>query len=164
MIIPLDNFYTLITNLAFSSSPLGCRSCVLLQGIFRHICEYIYMNGVCGPQAHYPERLGRLFMMHVPYVFWGVWKIVSPFVDQVTRENVRIAIGERGIMEWMLGLFVHCVDGCWQILFVEDKSLEDSLKKDISPDMLPQEYGGTGALVLIDKVNIPDRLSEKSGS
>lgn len=45
---------------------------------------------------------------------------------------------------------------CWQIMFVEDISLEASLGKEISSELLPQVYGGTGQLVLIDKVNIPD--------
>lgn len=39
-------------------------------------------------QAYYPERLGRLFIVHVPKIFWGAWKLVHPFIDKVTRDKV----------------------------------------------------------------------------
>jgi hypothetical protein len=41
-------------------------------------------------QAYYPERLGRLFIVHVPIIFWGAWKIVNPFIDKVTKEKVNL--------------------------------------------------------------------------
>eukprot|EP00897_Mesotaenium_endlicherianum_P010923 jgi/Mesen1/985/ME000012S00524 len=79
-------------------------------------------------QAHYPERLGRLFMIHAPYAFWGVWKLVSPFIDKVTKSK---------------------------IMFVEDKKLEATVTAEVAADMLPAEYGGTGKLVLIQDVHLP---------
>lgn len=39
-------------------------------------------------QGHYPERIRRIFMIHVPYIFYGAWKLVSPFIDKVTRDKV----------------------------------------------------------------------------
>jgi hypothetical protein len=29
-------------------------------------------------QSYYPERLGRVFLIHVPYIFMAAWKIVYP--------------------------------------------------------------------------------------
>lgn len=78
-------------------------------------------------QAHYPERLARLFIIHVPYLFWGMWKIVSPFVDKVTRRKID---------------------------FVEDKRLQSALLAEIPADMLSPEYGGTGSLVPIDQAEV----------
>lgn len=64
-------------------------------------------------------------------------------------------------MEMILGFSFKYVDECWQIIFVESKSLEASLRKEISSELLPQEYGGTGQLVLLDKVNIPDSVLQR---
>jgi hypothetical protein len=41
-----------------------------------------------GGQAYYPERLAKAFVVHVPTIFWGVWHMLSPFIDKVTREKV----------------------------------------------------------------------------
>eukprot|EP00850_Spirogloea_muscicola_P015094 SM000113S24050 [mRNA] locus=s113:170811:173166:- [translate_table: standard] len=77
-------------------------------------------------QAQYPERLGRLFMIHVPTIFWGIWKMVSPFVDKATRQKAS------------------------QILFVEDKRLMEALLEEIDLDQLPKDYGGKLDLVPIE--------------
>lgn len=66
-------------------------------------------------QNQYPERLRKLFIVHVPYLFWGAWKIVSPLVDKATREK---------------------------IVFVEDKHLEETLLNEVEKDQLPSIYGG----------------------
>ncbi|KAF5207201.1 Patellin-5, partial [Thalictrum thalictroides] len=35
----------------------------------------------------YPERLGKLFLVHVPYIFMTAWKIIYPFVDNNTKNK-----------------------------------------------------------------------------
>jgi len=80
-------------------------------------------------QAYYPERLGRLFIVHVPKIFWGAWKLVHPFIDKVTRDK---------------------------ILFVEDKLLEQKLQEEIEKEQIADIYGGTLPLVPIQNVTIPN--------
>ena len=42
-------------------------------------------------QSHFPERLARMVFLDPPVIFWGVWRVVSPFVDPVTRAKVVMA-------------------------------------------------------------------------
>jgi hypothetical protein len=39
-------------------------------------------------QGYFPERLGFLIMLDAPSAFGMVWKVVSPFVHQNTRDKV----------------------------------------------------------------------------
>ncbi len=40
-------------------------------------------------QNHYPERLGRALVQGVPWIVWGFFKAISPFIDPVTREKLK---------------------------------------------------------------------------
>ncbi|KAJ9309887.1 hypothetical protein DTO217A2_525 [Paecilomyces variotii] len=40
-------------------------------------------------QNHYPERLGRALVTNVPFMIWGFFKVISPFLDPVTREKLK---------------------------------------------------------------------------
>ncbi|MCJ1309720.1 hypothetical protein MMC25_003380 [Agyrium rufum] len=40
-------------------------------------------------QNHYPERLGRALLLNVPWFFWPFYKLVTPFIDPLTREKVK---------------------------------------------------------------------------
>ncbi|KKF94388.1 CRAL-TRIO domain-containing protein C23B6.04c [Ceratocystis platani] len=35
-------------------------------------------------QMHYPERLGRALIINVPWVIWGFFKLITPFIDPRT--------------------------------------------------------------------------------
>ncbi|KAF9991863.1 hypothetical protein BGZ65_013017 [Modicella reniformis] len=37
---------------------------------------------------HYPERLGKGFLVHAPWFFFPFYKLVSPFIDPVTKAKV----------------------------------------------------------------------------
>ncbi|KAG0567364.1 hypothetical protein KC19_7G129700 [Ceratodon purpureus] len=74
-------------------------------------------------QAYYPERLGRVYTLHTPSLFWGFWKMVEPFLDDVTKAK---------------------------IVFVEDDKIEETLLRDISKEELPTVYGGLKALVPLE--------------
>ncbi|OXV06818.1 hypothetical protein Egran_05415 [Elaphomyces granulatus] len=43
-------------------------------------------------QYHYPERLGRALVINLPFIIWGFMKIVSPFIDPITRDKLRINV------------------------------------------------------------------------
>ncbi|KAK4845899.1 hypothetical protein QYF36_010393 [Acer negundo] len=72
--------------------------------------------------VYYPERLGKLFIVHVPYVFMTLWKIVYPFIDNNTKKK---------------------------IVFVEEKKIKSTLLEDIEESQLPEIYGGQLPLVPI---------------
>ncbi|KEF53561.1 uncharacterized protein A1O9_10536 [Exophiala aquamarina CBS 119918] len=40
-------------------------------------------------QNHYPERLGRAFVTNVPFYIWGFFKLITPFIDPLTREKIK---------------------------------------------------------------------------
>ncbi|XP_051147959.1 uncharacterized protein LOC127263066 isoform X1 [Andrographis paniculata] len=73
-------------------------------------------------QDYYPERLGKVFVVHVPYIFMTLWKIICPFIDKNTRKK---------------------------IVFVENNKLHETLLEDIEKSQLPEIYGGELPLVPI---------------
>lgn len=73
-------------------------------------------------QECYPERLDKLFMVHVPYIFMTAWKVVWPFIDSKTRKK---------------------------IVFVDNKKVQSTLLDDIDESQLPDIYGGKLSLVPI---------------
>ncbi|KAJ5690083.1 hypothetical protein N7462_004475 [Penicillium macrosclerotiorum] len=40
-------------------------------------------------QNHYPERLGRALVINVPFVIWGFFKLITPFIDPQTRQKLK---------------------------------------------------------------------------
>ncbi|XP_027342566.1 phosphatidylinositol transfer protein 3-like isoform X4 [Abrus precatorius] len=73
-------------------------------------------------QDYYPERLGKLFIVHAPYIFMTVWKIIYPFIDNKTKKK---------------------------IVFVESNKVKSTLLEDIDESQLPEIYGGPLPLVPI---------------
>lgn len=41
-------------------------------------------------QDYYPERLHTLFMINAPWFFQAVWAIISPWIDPVTANKIKI--------------------------------------------------------------------------
>jgi len=66
---------------------------------------------------HYPERAGFVFVINVPFFFSMIWKIVQPWVDEVTLKKISIIRGKQEIF--------------------------DALLEKISIENIPPEYGGT---------------------
>lgn len=40
-------------------------------------------------QTHYPERLGKALIINVPFIVWGFFKLITPFIDPLTREKLK---------------------------------------------------------------------------
>ncbi|PIA32846.1 hypothetical protein AQUCO_04300047v1 [Aquilegia coerulea] len=83
-----------------------------------------YLGALSILQDCYPERLGKLYLVHVPVIFMTAWKIISPFIDSNTRNK---------------------------IVFVEDKKLTSTLLEAIDESQLPEIYGGKLQLVPIQE-------------
>jgi len=66
---------------------------------------------------HFPEKAYRIFVINVPMLFSAVWKMVSPFIDPVTVQKVKIVRGKSNVTK--------------------------ALAADIDMDKIPKEYGGT---------------------
>lgn len=81
-----------------------------------------YLAALSILQDCFPERLGKLFIVHVPYIFMTAWKVVYPFIDKRTKKK---------------------------IIFVENKKLRSTLLGDIDESQLPVTYGGQLPLVPI---------------
>ncbi|KAK9926508.1 hypothetical protein M0R45_023736 [Rubus argutus] len=73
-------------------------------------------------QDYYPERLRKMFIVHAPFVFMTIWKLVCPFIDSNTKKK---------------------------IVFVENKMLKLTLLEEIDESQLPEIYGGKLPLVPI---------------
>nr|XP_043635364.1 sec14 cytosolic factor-like [Erigeron canadensis] len=81
-----------------------------------------YLAALSILQDYYPERLGKMFVVNVPYVFMAAWKMIYPFIDEKTKKK---------------------------IVFVDSKHLTSTLLKDIDESQLPDIYGGKMKLVPI---------------
>lgn len=74
--------------------------------VYKHIC-IVDLKGLgmkhCGPsvinqlkpifdvgQHYYPETLHRLFLVNVPMVFYGVWKVIGALIDPETKEKIQV--------------------------------------------------------------------------
>ncbi|WBW74694.1 sec14 cytosolic factor family protein [Schizosaccharomyces osmophilus] len=40
-------------------------------------------------QTHYCERLGKALVINIPWAVWGFFKLISPFIDPITREKLK---------------------------------------------------------------------------
>ncbi|KAF5192735.1 Phosphatidylinositol transfer protein [Thalictrum thalictroides] len=83
-----------------------------------------YLGALSILQDCYPERLGKLYLVHVPYIFMTAWKIIYPFIDNNTKNK---------------------------IVFVDNKKLTSTLLETIDESQLPEIYGGKLALVPIEE-------------
>ncbi|XP_009339030.1 sec14 cytosolic factor [Pyrus x bretschneideri] len=81
-----------------------------------------YLGALSILQDYYPERLGKVYIIHAPLIFMTVWKIVHPFIDNKTKKK---------------------------IIFVENKMLKSTLLEEIDESQLPEIYGGKLPLVPI---------------
>lgn len=63
-----------------------------LSGITTDVGKFGQMEGKID-QDHYPEMMARCFMINAPWYFTGLWKMVRLFVDDRTKDKIKI-LGE----------------------------------------------------------------------
>nr|GME05487.1 random slug protein 5-like [Ipomoea batatas] len=88
-------------------------------------------------QDYYPERLGKCLIIHVPYVFWALYKIMYPFINNNTRNK---------------------------IMFVDNRVLTSTLLEFIDERQLPDLYGGKQPLVPIHNCEHPRQQQPQNSS
>jgi hypothetical protein len=49
-------------------------------------------------QNQYPERLRRVLMLNAPFIFKGVWNVISPWLDVKTAQKVVFLTGKEAIL------------------------------------------------------------------
>jgi len=90
------------------------------QGVkyFHHI---IYFT-----QSFYPEQMGRLYIINAPWVFTLAWKIVKPWLNEVTLAKIKVLGSnfpsvlqkdiDAGNLPKVLGGACGCEGGCvWEV-------------------------------------------------
>lgn len=88
-------------------------------GNLRTMKAFQYTSGMASIDAeHFPERLGKLFVINAPKLVWRFWQIMQYTLPEKTR---------------------NCIS-----LFAEREQWEDKLLELVDPDQLPPEYGGCG--------------------
>jgi len=65
---------------------------------------------------YFPETVERVYVVNAPWVFPAAYKVVSPFIDPITKTKIVVCTAS------------------------DQKEL---LSRDIDPSQLPKEYGGT---------------------
>lgn len=85
----------------------------------RHCLKLVREVADCD-EKHYPEILGATFVINAPSLFPFFWRVVSPMLDPHTASKVKVLTTD----------------------------YRDALLRNIAPDQLPAEYGGTAVGVL----------------
>ncbi|KAG0331918.1 hypothetical protein BG004_001455 [Podila humilis] len=50
-------------------------------------------------EAYYPESLGRIIIHGAPFVFWGVWKVIEPWLDPVVAAKIRFTRSDQDLLQ-----------------------------------------------------------------
>ncbi|KAG7030604.1 SEC14, partial [Cucurbita argyrosperma subsp. argyrosperma] len=79
-------------------------------------------------QNYYPERLGKCFILNMPWFFVSIWRMVSRFVDPATLKN---------------------------ILIVSNEEERRSMIEEVGEEVLPEEYGGKAKFIALQDAVLP---------
>ncbi|KAG0225439.1 hypothetical protein BGW41_004709, partial [Actinomortierella wolfii] len=52
-------------------------------------------------EAYYPESLGGIIVHKSPFVFWGVWKVIEPWLDRVVASKVKFTSTDAELLEYV---------------------------------------------------------------
>lgn len=121
--------YSMDKILASSSTDGKLNVIIDLKGLgLKNLDSKAFIEGFDIYQSHYPERIEKFYMVNAPFIFNGLWKVVSPFISEITRKKIE---------------------------FVSNKKVEEVLLTVIDANQLPVEYGGKAELVLLQDAVVP---------
>ncbi|CAK8570442.1 unnamed protein product [Lathyrus sativus] len=116
---------------AFKEREVGNEKLIIildLQNIsYKNVDARALTTGFQFLQSYYPERLAKFYILHMPWFFVSVWRMVSGFLDKTTKEKIVIINNED-----------------------ERKEFIDQVGEEI----LPKEYGGRAKLVAIQDFEV----------
>ncbi|KAL2634464.1 hypothetical protein R1flu_005943 [Riccia fluitans] len=121
-------FAVYVMEKLIAEAPPGTQDFVViidLKGLgVKNLDTESFISGFQLLQNHYPGRIDKMYMINVPLIFSGLWKVASKFIDESTKNK---------------------------IIFVQQdrKKVTDVLLESIDIDFLPIEYGGNGNLIPI---------------
>ncbi|CAL0314905.1 unnamed protein product [Lupinus luteus] len=99
-----------------------------LQNIsYRNIDARALITGFQFLQTYYPDRLAKCYMLHMPWFFASVWRLVSRFLEKATLEK---------------------------IVIVSNEDERRMLIREVGEEVIPEEYGGRAKLVAIQDVEL----------
>ncbi|KAG0331919.1 hypothetical protein BG004_001456 [Podila humilis] len=52
-------------------------------------------------EAYYPESLGAILIHKSPFVFWGVWKIIEPWLDPVVASKIVFTSTDADLLKYI---------------------------------------------------------------
>lgn len=52
-------------------------------------------------EARYPETLGVVLVHNAPFVFWGIWRVIKPWLDPIIASKVNFTNGKSGLGEYI---------------------------------------------------------------
>jgi len=55
----------------------------------KQVYDFIQLASKIG-QDYYPEILGQMFIVNAPMLFTGVWAMIKPWIDEKTRNKIKI--------------------------------------------------------------------------
>jgi hypothetical protein len=50
-------------------------------------------------QKYYPERVGDVYIVNYPFIMWGIWQIVSLWVDEKTRAKFHFVNSDEELLQ-----------------------------------------------------------------
>ncbi len=57
------------------------------------MCCSVNMEAINILNNHYPERLYKCFLLDTPWLFSLIWKAVSPFIHEKTKQKIKFVNG-----------------------------------------------------------------------
>lgn len=128
---------TVLTDVALPGMPVCCPC---LPAVFSYWCcpaglslrnlDAVGLKNIFHMlQQHYVEHLDKLYMVNASSIFWGLWKVVSPFIDPVTRAKIVFLestdamvqdLGpEVGVLAWILWACLQVLVGLACMAFIQ---------------------------------------------